>query len=129
MKQQVIAALTGLFILASAQSVRSETDWTPVWLCLLQCSGTDGEELTTCLESCAAQQDADASVRATAEILLCKASLMRAEALQFSCHSRCLTTSDATNLSACSDRCDDRYEGRSALILGSARCAGMPTGR
>jgi hypothetical protein len=127
----VVAMLTGLVV---GDAARAESRWSlefdsPVWTCLVRCSGGQvTDDLASCLEACGREYDAEPpSAAESAAQLRCEASLMRTEAAQLSCHARCMSASDSPgfDLDTCADSCDSRYEGRKAVLLGSVRCEAL----
>lgn len=124
-------AMTALvMLLVGGNRAQAEFAWRfespSLWACMIECSGEESSDaIGTCLQHCGADYESAPSARGAAAELQCRAALLRAEARQFTCQSRCLAGSSANELGPCVERCSHRYEMRSALILGTSRCAGM----
>jgi hypothetical protein len=124
--------MTAIALMLTTSGAAAQGRWSlelgsPLWGCLIECSGVqDQDELAMCLEGCGAEHDAGvSSAQETADVLRCQATLMRAQAAQFACHSRCLAYGTAESIGPCVDDCDRRYEVRSTLIMRTNRCAVM----
>lgn len=128
MKKQVVTVATAMLLATAAHagSTWSFESTSPLWACLIECSSASADDLGACLESCGAAHDSDTpTTRAAADKLRCQASLMRMEAAQFTCHSRCLTDEDAGDIAGCVDTCNSRYAVRVDLVMHTARCESM----
>src|SRR4029453_5715508 len=130
---RLAVTVLGAMLVMANESARADSQWSlefesPVWTCLVKCSGSPPPgELRACPQTCGVEHyDGTSSPEAAAERLRCRASLMRLEAAQFSCHSHCLSDDGcATDLAGCIDSCNDRYDSRVSRVLGTTRCTGM----